>query len=89
MWQLQNAVNQLHIQRLNAIEKSARPRLYPALNTTTGTVMDIRQCTSANEENIRAEDGQVEATDIDEALPVEEGSDELEKITDFVLTLMD
>ena len=68
MWQLQNAVNQLHIQCLDVIEKSARPRPYPAPNMTTGTAMDIRQCTSANEESISAEDGQVEATYIDEAL---------------------
>lgn len=89
MWQLRNAVNQLHIQRLNAIEKSVRPRPYSALNMTTGTTMDIRKCTSANEESVSAEDGQVEATGIDEALRVEEGSDELEKITDSVLMLTD
>jgi hypothetical protein len=34
--------------------------------------MDIRQWTSANKESIRAEDEQAEATDIDEALRVEE-----------------
>lgn len=88
VWQLRNAVNRLHLQRLDAVEKSARSP-YLASNMTTDTATDMEQCTSVNEGSVNVEDGLVEAGDIEEALRVEEGSDELEKITDFVLTLTD
>lgn len=88
MWQLRNAVNRLHLQCLDAVEKSARSP-YLALNVTTNTATDMEQCTSLNEGSVDVEDGLVEAGDIEEALRVEEGSDELEKITNFVLTLTD
>jgi hypothetical protein len=72
VWQLQNAVNRLHIQCLDAVEKSARsPSL--ALNMTTGTAMDMEPCTSVNEGHVNIEDGLVEAGDIDEALHIDEG----------------
>jgi hypothetical protein len=87
VWQLRNAVNRLHLQCLDAVEKSARSP-YLASNMTTDTPMDMEQCTSVNEGSVNV-DGLVEAGDIEEALRVEEGSDELEKITDFVLTLTD
>jgi hypothetical protein len=88
VWQLRNAVNRLHLQRLDAVEKSARSP-YLASNMTTDTATDMEQCTSVNEGSVNMEDGLVEAGDIEEALRVEEGSDELEKIRDFVLTLTD
>jgi hypothetical protein len=56
---------------------------------TTNTAMDMKQCTSVNEGSVNVENGLVEAGDIEEALRVEEESDELKKITDFVLTLTD
>lgn len=56
---------------------------------TTNTATDMVQCTSVNEGSVNVQDGLVEAGDIEEALQVEEGSDELEKITNFVLMLTD
>jgi hypothetical protein len=57
---------------------------------TTDTMMGTEH-PPANEGRVSAGDERVDGTDIDsdEALQVEEGRDELEKITNFVLTLTD
>ena len=88
-WQLRNAVNQLHIQRLDAIEGSA---IFTGLRgvgtrllTSTPPTPPADNSTPVDTAGDHSVSGGVEGDD--EA--AEDGGHDLKKITDFILTITD
>ena len=88
-WQLRNAVNQLHIQHLDAIEGSAIFTGLRGVGTRLSTSMPptppADNSTPVDTAGDHSVSGGVEGDD----KAAEDGGHDLEKITDFILTITD
>jgi hypothetical protein len=88
-WQLRNAINDLHIQRLDLIEGSAiftglrgiGTRLSTSTPPTPSTDNSVQVDTTGDQGSASGSGGDDEAA--------EDGGHDLEKITDFILTITD
>jgi hypothetical protein len=91
-WQLQNAVNQLHIQCLNSIEASAIFTGSQGIETPLSADAVPFASEVMHSDVVDSKEGFMALggrTDDDSEMADEDGAHNLEKITDFILSIMD
>lgn len=95
-WSLRSTVNRLHIQRLDAIEKSYKPTdprnigrrvSSPDTPQMPTNHLALNEDHSPPESTSTVDHAEMLEDDIDDV--VEDGNNDLEKVTDFILTLVD
>lgn len=85
-WQLRKAVNCLHIQRLDDIERLYKPTGSRDIGKRQSTIDPMQTPMTMKDEQLTDDAERVEGDD-DEV--VQDENHDLEKLTDFVLTLVD
>jgi hypothetical protein len=86
-WYLHNAVNHLHIQHLDAIEKSHKLTGLCGVGRHLSPPDTMQMLTMGDAERLEDNDDEVVVDDDDEV--VEDGNHDLENVTDFILALVD
>ena len=89
-WQLRHAINELHIRRLTSIEQSAMFTGVRGIGTPLGLVSADNDAAHTDTHISDLSDSSLHGSGADDDdLAVEDSALDLEKLTDFVLTITD